>query len=96
MTQSSNLFSALLQLQSAAEMQRFLVDLCTPQELKALEERWRVCQLLAKNNLSYRQIHEQTGVSLTTIGRVARFLNTEPHHGYRLALQRLSQGNFND
>ncbi|MCB1596949.1 MAG: DNA-binding transcriptional regulator, partial [Gammaproteobacteria bacterium] len=35
----------------------------------------------------YRQIHDQTGVSVTTIGRVARSLNIGAG-GYRKALQR--------
>jgi len=36
--------------------------------------------------LSYRDINARTGVSTTTIGRVARFLNEEPHKGYRSVL----------
>jgi len=86
---TTTLFDALLLLKTAEEYQRFLTDLCTPQELQALEERWRVCQLLATEQYSYRQIHEKTGVSLTTIGRVARFLREEPYHGYQLLLDRL-------
>jgi uncharacterized protein YerC len=60
-----------------------------PAELTAFAERWRVCQLLEAGGLSYREIHAQTGVSVTTIGRVARFLLQEPHQGYALALGRL-------
>jgi len=39
--------------------------------------------------LPYRKIHELTGVSVTTIGRVARFL-TAGNGGYQVALKRLS------
>ena len=52
-------------------MQRFLEDLCAPSELRAMAERWRVVPFISAK-LSYRQVHQQTGISLTTIGRVAR------------------------
>jgi TrpR-related protein YerC/YecD len=83
-----DLCDALLTLKTRQEMLIFLKDLCTPQELNALTERWRVCQLLAQGDLSYRDIHAKTGASLTTIGRVARFLKEEPYHGYKLVLER--------
>ncbi len=82
------LCQALCLTQNEQEMRRFLVDLCSPAELRALAERWHVARLLAEGQLSYRQISERTGVSTTTIGRVARFLTTEPHQGYRLVLDR--------
>lgn len=85
----SNLAEALLMIKDACEMERFLVDLCTPAELRALSERWHVAKLLDAGELSYREINARTGVSTTTIGRVARFLNEEPHQGYRAVLDRL-------
>ena len=67
-------------------MRAVLIDLCTPAELRALSERLRVAEMLHEGELSYRDINAQTGVSTTTIGRVARFLRDEPHGGYRLLL----------
>ncbi len=84
----STLASALASIQSADEMDRFLVDLCTPSELRALSERWHVAQILDSGERSYRDISAKTGVSTTTIGRVARFLKDEPHKGYRAVLDR--------
>lgn len=84
-----DLFAALLSLKNTDEIERFLKDLCTPQEIKALAERWRVCRLLDQEELSYREINQLTGASVATIGRVARFLRTEPHRGYQLVLQRM-------
>ncbi|MCL4229872.1 TrpR like protein, YerC/YecD [Candidatus Dependentiae bacterium] len=84
-----DLFAALLSLKNIDEIERFLKDLCTPQEIKALAERWRVCRLLDLEELSYREINQLTGASVATIGRVARFLRTEPHRGYQLVLQRM-------
>ena len=85
------LYEALLLLKTTEEMDRFFKDLCTPQEIEALSERWRVCKLINQGTLSYREINSLTGVSLATIGRVARFLNNEPHHGYRLILSRINK-----
>ncbi len=83
------LYQALLLIKDGQEMANFFKDLCTPQEIRALAERWRVCQLLHSGDLSYRQISSLTGASLATIGRVARFLREEPYHGYQLVLGRL-------
>jgi len=80
---------ALTTVKTAEEMERFLVDLCTPAELRALAERWHVAQILDAGEQSYREINALTGVSTTTIGRVARFLKDEPHQGYRTVLDRI-------
>jgi len=84
-----DLAKALTSVKTAEEMERFLVDLCTPAELRALAERWHVAQMLDAGEQSYREINALTGVSTTTIGRVARFLKDEPHQGYRTVLDRM-------
>ena len=88
-----DIFDAIMGLKNRKECASFFKDLCTPQELSALQERWKVCQLLNLRTFSYRQIHERTGTSLATITRVARFLNDESYGGYRLVLKRLQKGN---
>lgn len=85
---TTDLPAALASISEPSEMKRFLVDLCTPAELRALTERWHVAQILDTGDSSYRDISAQTGVSTTTIGRVARFLKDEPHQGYRAVLDR--------
>lgn len=87
------LCEALLAARTPLEMQRLLRDLCTPSEIKALAERWHVARLLDGTDLSYRDIHEKTGVSTTTIVRVGRFLREEPHQGYRATIDRLASAN---
>jgi TrpR-related protein YerC/YecD len=52
-------------------------------------DRWRVAQLLEQGH-SYREISELTQVSVTTIGRVARYLEMGSG-GYRSALDRLGR-----
>lgn len=89
--QYTDLYDALLLLESRQEAQNFLKDLCTPQEINTLSERWRVCQLLAAGELSYREIHSATGASITTIGRVARFLKDEPNNGYKVLLHKIER-----
>jgi len=48
-----------------------------------------VVQLLDQG-LSYREIRDMTEVSVTTIGRVARFMEMGSG-GYRIALERLKE-----
>lgn len=78
-----SLCRALLSLDSVVGMRAFLRDLCTPSELEALTDRWRVVPYILKG-MPYREIHERTAVSITTIGRVARFLN-QGNGGYLAA-----------
>ncbi len=85
---AQGLYRAILSLRTQAECERFFADLCTPAELEALVDRWAVVKYL-QDGLPYRKIHDLTGVSVTTIGRVARFL-VNGNGGYRVALERLS------
>ena len=79
------LASALSGLEGAEAFQAFLTDLCTPAELEAMTDRWRVVPLL-QQGMPYREIHDLTQVSVTTIGRVARTLERGAG-GYALALR---------
>jgi len=81
-----SLSEAMCSLQTPEEVRQFLEDLCTPAEIEAMVDRWRVAQLLDQG-LTYRDISELTGVSVTTIGRVARFIEMGTG-GYRTVLDR--------
>ena len=83
------LAEALTRIDDKGDARTFLADLCTPAELHSLAERWHVARLLDEGKLTYREIHEATGVSTTTIVRVARFLKTEEFGGYRGILAKL-------
>lgn len=89
---AEDLCRALLTPRDENEMARLLADLCTPAEIRTLAERWHVARLLDQSELTYRDIHEATGVSTTTIVRVARFLKQEPHQGYPMAIARVREG----
>src|SRR5208283_4380263 len=82
-----NLVEAVLTLKSVEECRAFLRDLCTPAELQAMADRWAVVECL-RRAMPYREVHRQTGVSMTTIGRVARYL-AAGNGGYALAAQRV-------
>ena len=81
------LFTAVAGLRTAEECKAFFKDLCTPAEIQAMADRWAVVEYLQKG-LPYREIHRLTGVSVTTIGRVARFVVTG-NGGYQIASQRI-------
>lgn len=85
------LCAALVSLRDVNDCRNFLRDLCTPAELQALVDRWQVVEYL-ENGLTYRRINDLTGVSVTTIGRVARFL-ADGHGGYRAAIERITPKN---
>ena len=83
------LYQAILTLRSSDECRAFFRDLCTPAELQALADRWAVVELLRESR-PYREIHRLTGVSVTTIGRVARYL-VAGNGGYALAAARTGE-----
>lgn len=83
-----NLFAAVTQLRTVEECRAFFRDLCTPAELQAMADRWAVVEHLERG-MPYREIHRLTGVSVTTIGRVARYL-AAGNGGYSLVARRLS------
>lgn len=84
-----NLCVAVAALRTAEDCRDFFRDLCTPAELQAMADRWAVVEFL-KEDLPYREIHRRTGVSVTTIGRVARFL-ASGNGGYAKAARRLAE-----
>ncbi|MCB9988005.1 MAG: helix-turn-helix domain-containing protein [Rhodospirillales bacterium] len=86
--QEKALCEALVRLNDAAEARAFLSDLCTPQEMTALAERWEIARLLAAGELSYREISARTGASTTTVSRVARFLK-DGYGGYQKMLEQI-------
>lgn len=87
--EEESLCRALLSMSTVAEMRALLRDLCTPAEIEAITDRWSVVPHIL-NGLPYREIHERTAVSITTIGRVARFLNSG-NGGYLEAAARASK-----
>ena len=81
------LFEAIKTLQGFNEYRSFFQDILTPSEFQAIKDRWTVAALLYEG-YTYREINVISGVSITTVARVARFL-TDGSGGYQIALERL-------
>lgn len=80
---------ALLQLRTQDEARRFLLDLCSIQELNAMGQRLEVAQMLSEGMI-YSKIVQLTGASSATISRVSRALQSNDG-GIRLVLERLEE-----
>jgi TrpR-related protein YerC/YecD len=83
------LFDAMLTLEDRDDVERFLRDLCTRNEIEELSARWAVVRLL-DGGLSYRAIAAQTGVSTATITRISEWLR-HGTGGYRTVLERTKE-----
>ena len=81
------LFEAIKTLQGFNEYRSFFQDILTPSEFQAIKDRWTVAALLYEG-YTYREINSISGVSITTVARVARFLS-DGSGGYQIALERL-------
>ena len=65
------LYETILKLKDLDECCRFFDDLCTPTELRSLEQRFDVAVYL-QQGLVYLDILDRTGASSATISRVRR------------------------
>ncbi len=85
------LFDAILSLKTREECYRFFEDVCTINELKAVEQRLQVAKML-KQKRTYLDIASTTGASTATISRVNRALNYGSD-GYDIAFERVEWKN---
>ena len=81
----NELFEAIVSIDNIEECKNFFYDLCTPSEINEFSTRWLIVRLLSKK-IPYRQIASETGVSTTTVGRVARYMKYG-HNGYNSVLK---------
>ncbi len=82
-----DLYRAILTLQTVEECKRFMEDLCSHMELRAMEQRFHVAKLLHEGKI-YNDILEETGASSATISRVNRSLRYG-EDGYAVVFERL-------
>ncbi|HOI81354.1 MAG: YerC/YecD family TrpR-related protein [Thermovirgaceae bacterium] len=88
---TDQLCEAILSLETVDDVYRFLEDIATIGEIRALAQRLEVAKLLSEG-FTYPQIAQQTGASTATISRVKKFLEYGAD-GYRLVLERLKKKN---
>ena len=74
------LYSAILLNSTTDEIQSFLDDLLSEDEVKEFANRWKVANMLNDKKL-YTEITEITGVSSATIARINKCL-TKENSGY--------------
>ena len=86
------LTKAILSLKSTMEIENFLKDILTPNEINAIEERWAIAKLLYKKELTYREIATELGTSTATVTRVSRYIQGE-NNGYLTALKKIKTSN---
>lgn len=83
------LYESLLQLNNVEECRRFMEDLCTVTELKAMRQRIEVAMYL-REGMIYQDILKHTGASSATISRVNRSLQYGAD-GYQTVLPRVKE-----
>ena len=88
---TDQLCKAILALETEEEVYRFLEDIATIGEIRALAQRLEVARLL-NEWYTYPQIAQQTGASTATISRVKKFLEYGAD-GYKIVLDRLKEKN---
>ena len=90
---NKRLLEAVLALKNTDEAGRFLRDLMTEKEINELANRLEIAYELSRD-VQYNAITEDTGLSSTTIARIAKWLNGSLG-GYRLILSRLANHHGN-
>ena len=83
------MYEAILSLQTVEECKKFLEDLCTVNELQAMEQRYQVASYLHEGMI-YSDILQRTGASSATISRVNRSLQYGAG-GYDVVFERLGK-----
>jgi len=86
---SDGLYKAMLLLKTEEEFFNFFQDLCTPTELRSMEQRFEVAVLLNKGMI-YNDILDKTGASSATISRVNRSLSFG-YGGYQVFFDRAKE-----
>ena len=83
------MYEAILTLETLDECVKFFTDLCSITELKAMEQRYQVAEMLEKGMI-YNDILKETGASSATISRVNRSLRYGDG-GYDVVFSRLKE-----
>ena len=86
---NEDFYKAILLLKDEEECYSFFRDVCTIAELRAMEQRFQVAQMLDEGRI-YSDIARETGASTATISRVNKCL-TYGSDGYRTALDRMKE-----
>ncbi|MDD2807731.1 MAG: YerC/YecD family TrpR-related protein [Patescibacteria group bacterium] len=87
--ETESLYQTIVSLKNVSESKCFFRDLLTIEEITEFSKRWQAAKLLDQK-LPYRAVATKTGLSTTTVTRVAHWLNNGKG-GYKLAINRLKK-----
>mgnify|MGYP001600108398 CR=1 FL=1 len=88
---NQRLIQAILALKTEDKAERFLRDLMTEKEIEEFAKRLKAAEMLTKK-IPYSVIENETGLSSTTVARVAKWLNGKGG-GYRAIISKLHHHN---
>ncbi len=89
--ENKRFIQAILAIKTDSEARRFLRDLMTEKEIKEFAKRLKAAEMLLKK-IPYLKIENETGLSSTTIARVAKWLKRK-EGGYKIIINRLHHHN---
>ena len=89
--ENQRLIQAILALKTENEAERFLRDLMTEKEIKEFAKRLKAAEMLTEK-VPYSIIEKETGLSSTTVARVAKWLNGKGG-GYKIIINKLHHHN---
>lgn len=89
--ENEQLIKAILSLKTSNEAKRFLRDLMTEKEIIEFSKRLQTAEMLIAKT-PYSIIEQKTGLSSTTIARVAKWLNGK-EGGYKMIINKLHHNN---
>ena len=88
---NQRLIQAILALKTENEAGRFLRDLMTEKEIREFSKRLKAAEMLTEK-IPYSTIEKETGLSSTTVARVAKWLNGKGG-GYKIIINKLHHHN---
>ncbi|OHB18912.1 MAG: hypothetical protein A2666_05475 [Parcubacteria group bacterium RIFCSPHIGHO2_01_FULL_47_10b] len=91
--ENKRLIQAILALKTSDEAERFLRDLMTEKEIEEFAKRLKAAEMLTEK-VPYSVIVNKTGLSSTTVARVAKWLKGS-QGGYRTVISRFHHHNSN-
>lgn len=86
-SRNQRLIQAILAIKTKYEARCFLRDLMTEKEIEEFSKRLMTAEMLTEN-ITYSKIIRETGLSSTTVARVAKWLNGK-EGGYRIIISKL-------
>jgi TrpR-related protein YerC/YecD len=83
----SEFLETILSLDNTKDLQNFMRDVATIRELTEMSARWGAAQML-NDGQSYRKISQSTGLSTTTVTRIAYWIENG-EGGYKTVLKKI-------